>query len=67
MARIEGLGGSVLFRGVWRVEGVLAVSRAIGDRPLKEYVSSEPQIKEKILSNDDEYIGIYLFVCLFFL
>lgn len=29
-ARIEALGGSIMFMGTWRVNGVLAVSRAIG-------------------------------------
>jgi serine/threonine protein phosphatase PrpC len=43
--RILGLGGTVYFHGVWRVEGVLAVSRAIGDRGLKPYVSSTPELR----------------------
>ena len=29
--RIEGLGGSVIYWGTWRVNGQLAVSRAIGN------------------------------------
>ena len=28
--RIKDLGGLVLYKGVWRVNGILAVSRAIG-------------------------------------
>nr|XP_043618413.1 probable protein phosphatase 2C 75 [Erigeron canadensis] len=43
-ARIEALGGRVLFVGSGtRVEGVLAMSRAIGDRFLKQVVTSEPE------------------------
>jgi protein phosphatase 1L len=45
VARIKGLGGSVYFHGVWRVDGVLAVSRAIGDRPLKPYVCALPEVQ----------------------
>jgi protein phosphatase 1L len=45
IARIKGLGGSVYFHGVWRVDGVLAVSRAIGDRPLKPYISALPEVQ----------------------
>jgi len=34
--RIMNAGGFVVFNGVWRVVGVLAMSRALGDYPLKE-------------------------------
>ncbi|CAG0903860.1 unnamed protein product [Cyprideis torosa] len=34
--RIEKAGGQVIFLGVWRVMGVLATSRALGDYPLKK-------------------------------
>ena len=30
------MGGFITFTGVWRVAGVLATSRALGDFPLKE-------------------------------
>ncbi|XP_022887147.1 probable protein phosphatase 2C 25 [Olea europaea var. sylvestris] len=44
--RIESLGGYVDYcHGVWRVHGSLAVSRAIGDRHLKQWVTAEPVTK----------------------
>ncbi|CAB4270966.1 unnamed protein product [Prunus armeniaca] len=43
-ARIETTGGYVdCCRGVWRIQGSLAVSRAIGDRQLKQWVIAEPE------------------------
>ncbi|XP_055682635.1 protein phosphatase 1L [Lutzomyia longipalpis] len=44
--RIEEAGGFVAFNGVWRVAGILATSRAMGDYPLKDknLVIAEPDI-----------------------
>jgi protein phosphatase 1L len=44
--RIEEAGGWVIFNGVWRVQGVLAVSRALGDTPFKgrKLVISDPDV-----------------------
>ncbi|KAI3808038.1 hypothetical protein L1987_23979 [Smallanthus sonchifolius] len=43
-ARIEALGSRILYSGNGaRVEGVLAMTRAIGDRFLKQVVTSEPE------------------------
>lgn len=56
--RIEALGGSVVFWGVWRVEGILAVSRAIGDRMLKEYVTAEPDFIHHDVDPDDSFVII---------
>mmetsp|Transcript_25676 Transcript_25676/g.58623 ORF Transcript_25676/g.58623 Transcript_25676/m.58623 type:complete len:267 (+) Transcript_25676:28-828(+) len=43
--RIEAAGGHVMHLGVPRVNGILAVSRAIGDAELKHVVTSEPEIR----------------------
>jgi protein phosphatase 1L len=45
-SRIEALGGRVISWDIPRVEGMLAMSRALGDSELKPYVSSEPRIVE---------------------
>lgn len=42
--------------GVWRVQGSLAVSRAIGDMHLKEWIISEPEIKKRPLTSDCEFL-----------
>jgi len=44
--RIKEAGGFVSFNGVWRVAGVLATSRALGDYPLKDknLITAEPDI-----------------------
>ncbi|KAK6938333.1 PPM-type phosphatase-like domain [Dillenia turbinata] len=45
--RIEEAGGFIMWAGTWRVGGVLAVSRAFGDKQLKPYVVAEPEIQEE--------------------
>jgi len=44
--RIKEAGGFITFNGVWRVVGILATSRAMGDYPLKErkFVVADPDI-----------------------
>ncbi|KAL0402927.1 UNVERIFIED_CONTAM: putative protein phosphatase 2C 25 [Sesamum radiatum] len=55
--RIENLGGYVdCCRGVWRVHGSLAVSRAIGDRHLKQWVIAEPATKVLKISPGCEFL-----------
>lgn len=51
--RIEQAGGVVVWAGTWRVGGVLAVSRAFGDRLLKKYVVAEPDILDTALTGSD--------------
>ncbi|KAA6422946.1 MAG: phosphatase 2C [Trebouxia sp. A1-2] len=52
--RIESAGGVVVWAGTWRVGGVLAVSRAFGDRLLKRYVVAMPDLQEQQLSSQDD-------------
>jgi serine/threonine protein phosphatase PrpC len=55
--RIEDLGGVVLYWGnSWRVNGQLAVSRAIGDASHKPFVSAEPEIVELLLDGEEDFI-----------
>ncbi|CAM6093823.1 unnamed protein product [Calypogeia fissa] len=54
MARVEAAGGRVIFWNGYRVLGVLAMSRAIGDRYLKPYVIAEPEVTCTERSEDDE-------------
>ncbi|KAL8218901.1 hypothetical protein R6Q57_022274 [Mikania cordata] len=55
--RIQNKGGYVeLHRGTWRVHGVLAVSRSIGDAHLKDWVVGEPETEILQLTDDLEYL-----------
>lgn len=58
LERITGLGGKVIFWGRWRVEGVLAVSRAIGDAHLKPYVTPEPEVTEWEITEKDHFLVV---------
>ncbi|KDP21401.1 hypothetical protein JCGZ_21872 [Jatropha curcas] len=59
-ARIEAAGGSVIMRGVPRVNGVLAMSRSIGDVYLKRYgVIPEPEFTGwRLLTANDIYLVV---------
>ncbi|KAL2541768.1 putative protein phosphatase 2C 25 [Abeliophyllum distichum] len=55
--RIENLGGYVdCCHGVWRVHGSLAVSRAIGDGHLKEWVTAEPTTEVFRITEECEFL-----------
>ncbi|OIT03009.1 PREDICTED: probable protein phosphatase 2C 25 [Nicotiana attenuata] len=57
MERIQSLGGYVdCCRGVWRIQGSLAVSRGIGDSHLKRWVIAEPETKILNLEPECEFL-----------
>ncbi|KAL5016126.1 hypothetical protein ScPMuIL_005715 [Solemya velum] len=55
-ARIESLGGCVVFFGTWRVNGNIAVSRAIGDAWDKPYICSDADVAEIDLDGTEDYL-----------
>jgi len=55
-ARVEGLGGTVIHWGAWRVNGQLAVSRAIGDGEYKPYVTAQPDITTIKRNGTEDFI-----------
>ncbi|XP_025893249.1 protein phosphatase 1F [Nothoprocta perdicaria] len=55
-ARIEALGGCVTYMDCWRVNGTLAVSRAIGDLYQKPYVSGDADGDSFELSGSEDYL-----------
>ena len=57
-SRIESLGGRVITYVVPRVQGMLAMSRALGDPVLKPYVSPEPRIVEGLLGSENDFAVI---------
>ncbi|CAI9774175.1 unnamed protein product [Fraxinus pennsylvanica] len=54
--RIENAGGVVMWAGTWRVGGVLAMSRAFGNRMLKQFVVAEPEIQEQEIDQELELL-----------
>ncbi|RZB69301.1 putative protein phosphatase 2C 76 isoform C [Glycine soja] len=54
--RIENAGGVVMWAGTWRVGGVLAMSRAFGNRMLKQFVVAEPEIQDQEIDEQIELI-----------
>ncbi|KAL3530798.1 hypothetical protein ACH5RR_010120 [Cinchona calisaya] len=52
--RIQAAGGRVIYWDCPRVQGVLAMSRAIGDNYLKPYVSCEPEVTITDRTAEDE-------------
>nr|XP_010933108.1 probable protein phosphatase 2C 75 isoform X1 [Elaeis guineensis]XP_019709343.1 probable protein phosphatase 2C 75 isoform X1 [Elaeis guineensis]XP_029123002.1 probable protein phosphatase 2C 75 isoform X1 [Elaeis guineensis] len=58
LARIEAAGGRVIYLNGARVHGILAMSRALGDRYLKPAVISEPEVRIVQRSAEDECLII---------
>ncbi|MCO5573566.1 hypothetical protein L7F22_027337 [Adiantum nelumboides] len=56
ISRIEAAGGRVFNWNGWRVLGVLAMSRAIGDHFLKPYVIADPDVTMTARSEEDEFL-----------
>ncbi|XP_019191848.1 PREDICTED: probable protein phosphatase 2C 75 [Ipomoea nil] len=56
LARIEALGGRVIYSHGARVEGILAMSRAIGDRFLRPFVIPEPEVTLTRRGPEDEFL-----------
>lgn len=54
--RIESAGGVVMWAGTWRVGGVLAMSRAFGNRMLKQFVVAEPEIQDQVIDEQFELL-----------
>ncbi|KAL8534541.1 hypothetical protein ACS0TY_010524 [Phlomoides rotata] len=54
--RIESAGGVVMWAGTWRVGGVLAMSRAFGNRMLKQFVVAEPEIQDQEVDQEIELL-----------
>ncbi|ESO98677.1 hypothetical protein LOTGIDRAFT_174041 [Lottia gigantea] len=54
--RIEKLGGIVVWFGTWRVNGAIAVARAIGDRAHKPFICSDADVCSIDLDGTEDYI-----------
>ncbi|KAF0290922.1 Protein phosphatase 1F [Amphibalanus amphitrite] len=55
-ARIEQLGGFVNFYGSYRVNGVLSVSRALGDENFRPFVSDRPDVTTVELDGTEDFL-----------
>ena len=54
--RIEQLGGHVIHYGCYRLQGILAISRALGDKQLEPYITAQPEITHRLLQKTDEFL-----------
>jgi len=56
--RIESLGGAIIHYGTWRVNGQLAVSRAIGDGEYKPLISAQPDVTTIACNGSEDFLVI---------
>eukprot|EP01094_Clydonella_sp_ATCC50884_P011902 TRINITY_DN2174_c0_g1_i1.p2 TRINITY_DN2174_c0_g1~~TRINITY_DN2174_c0_g1_i1.p2 ORF type:complete len:357 (-),score=149.19 TRINITY_DN2174_c0_g1_i1:386-1456(-) len=54
--RLKEAGAAVVWFGTWRVNGVLAVSRSIGDCELRSAVVADPDVTRFTLKPDDRFM-----------
>ncbi|KAL9270675.1 putative protein phosphatase 2C 14 [Drosera capensis] len=55
--RVEDKGGYVgIHGGAWRVQGILSVSRSMGDAHLKDWIVAEPETRTISLTSDMEFL-----------
>lgn len=55
--RIIEAGGEIFqLQGVFRVQGQIAITRAIGDTDLKQFIISEPEIVSFELDGDEDFV-----------
>lgn len=54
--RVKRMGGECMYTNIWRVMGVLAVSRSIGDPDYKPYVTAEPDVVEVELNGTEDFL-----------
>eukprot|EP01133_Synstelium_polycarpum_P007287 gene7287-8469_t len=54
--RVEARGGVIIQYGTLRVNGVLSVTRAIGDRNLKDVITAEPDTLLHSITKEDQFI-----------
>ena len=54
--RIQDLGGLVVFVDTWRVNGILSVTRAIGDPDHKPYINAEPSLAKFTIDSSLDFL-----------
>lgn len=54
--RVESQGGQVVYYNGWRVEGILSVSRSLGNKNLAAFLSAEAELTEHDIASDDDFI-----------